>query len=537
MNPHAKRLLAVTDASPSSPAGRLLRGTLARAGYANIWGPLSEVAFSSTTIISPGLPTVVYGDDLFQELAGVNLKKEFKATTLNMRGSAFLRPDDGWGVVSIPPASIMMGGGKEARGLVDLYPMLALDAKRAEHVFEHGPSVPQVRIARSEEVAHLLLQEKDGGFISIDIEGTAENPKILGVGWEVGAAYAIPWDGGCVKLLNEIFMAPRWTPIFHNAAYDVAELQEIGAREPKHWVDTMILGAVVNPSIPKNLQQQTLTYVDGTVAWKGIPNHNDIDDPSPHNLRWQQWWAEMLGVLGMPIPKTQAEWYLFYNGLDVDYTLQLAYAQRKMLESQGRVKYYRELILPLQRPLLDLGRRGLPLDERALERHAKACLRLERMAKKILNDVVATNHKAELARLEPTVEQMQEEITLLKANKEIRKQTEYSRWHEYDAARKRIKDLHNRIQNGFNADSITERKELLYENLQLPLVRNDTGGVTTNEKALNSLASRLERGTIGKKDTRDMALRVIKALIANKKWATWRRNFLSAHGEETSEEE
>ena len=112
----------------------------------------------------------------------------------------------------------------------------------------------------------------------------------------------------------------------------------------------------------------------------------------------------------------------------------------------------------------------------------------------------------------------------------------FSKAKEMTKARTQLKARQAALDAGFNVDSPMQRIALL-ESLGLKLIKDrGTKGKTTNEKALEKLKGRLEKGTLKMpKERKARALEVLQALLDGKKFATVRRNFLQRKLEEQEE--
>lgn len=535
-------------------SGRLLRGALKRGGI-----PESNVAFSNAILCRPpwnefpGLAVanecarrhprpfmqgpfrgniLACGGNAIQALGGVILPP------LNVRGTMLpLDGFPGWFTGTVHPAFIsrvMDEGSRKGAGgkaMEELYPFLALDASRAAECRE--PRVPRVEVVTVAALRERFMAEYGQiGFVSVDIEGKDGVPKIIGFSWKRGHALVLEWDDAIVGFLKAI---PKLL-LGHNMTYDLGELRQVGFDPPPLWLDTINSAALIDPSIKHGLQAQVLSWVPGSVAWKGLINHTEGPDFEGGDVGfWRDMWREVLARLGRRIPASGQEWYYFYNGLDVAWTYELFERHFEILKKEGRQEYYTQVLMPLQTSLLEMGERGMPFDKAAAERHVKGCLRVERMAKRIVDQM----GRAVLLKRFTDAEN---EVNFLVHVKERENSKKFSRAAELTKARGKFRDAKVKLEEGFNIESNKQRTELVYGYFGLPVQRNDAGNPTADEDALLELKKRLERvGFDGKPDptikpkigTRADAVRVLHALIAGKKWPHWRRNYLNPPLKET----
>src|SRR5437867_754310 len=104
-------------------------------------------------------------------------------------------------------------------------------------------------------------------------------------------------------------LMPHCLPVFHNAAYDVPALEAEGV-EVRQWIDTINLAALVNPSVKLGLEAQALTYVPGSVAWKGLVDHKrGIHAMTPAVALFRKLWREVLGRAGRLCPDGDEAWF------------------------------------------------------------------------------------------------------------------------------------------------------------------------------------------------------------------------------------
>jgi hypothetical protein len=245
-------------------------------------------------------------------------------------------PTPVWVTCSLHPAFLVRGGGsdnpgeEQGKSVDELKPCLGVDARRAAI----ESSVPHVPLCVScASPGDLPAGPPDGALVSVDIEGANGRPNIVGVSWEEGTAYVMPWTEELRVWLTRLFA--RCVPTFHNAAFDVPELELAGVTPPKVWIDTINLAALYDPDQPMNLQWQVLTHVPGSTAWKGLVNHEKGPDFEEGTVKqYRTMWRDILLRLGREHPQTGQEWYHFYNCLDVCYSLSLYYSLRRKLEAQ-----------------------------------------------------------------------------------------------------------------------------------------------------------------------------------------------------------
>jgi DNA polymerase I-like protein with 3'-5' exonuclease and polymerase domains len=477
-------------------------------------------------------PVVAYGAKAIHALSGMIL------SPLDIRGSILpVSGAPGWFTASIHPAFILRAqskarGAEQGKAMDELYPLLALDASRAQEC--SAPRVPRVEMPTVEQLRAEWLRERPT-IVSVDIEGKDGIPKIVGVGWRMQHTFVLDWSDGLRTFLDEMFATEGCLPLFHNANYDIPELREAGVRPPERWLDTINIAALEDPSLKLRLQVQVLCWVLGTTTWKGLIDHEEGPDYTGGDVSlYRDLWTEILTRLGRRVPGTGDEWYKFYNGLDTAWTFELFHTLRRRQTADGDRfnRYYMQVMMPVQGVLMEMTERGMPFAPDVAEYHKAGCVRLERMAKGIADKLGGPILVQRVAEAEAPVAEM-EELRLRELSETGRRA--YSRATELTKLKGKLRAAREALEEGFNIESNKQRTSLVYDWFGLPVQKNDAGNPTADEDALTSLYKRLTRvDETGKLDatvkpkrgTREEVGRLLKALIAGKKWPYWRRNYL-----------
>lgn len=457
-----------------------------------------------------------------------------KLSARKVRGSVLPTLAGGWAVATVGPEFIAnFDPDLNAKAQHHFRPLVMQDVNKAIHHCK--PTVPRVRhvvslLDRAEmwqSYQDYVERTGERPLLSLDIEGRDGLPVLVGLCWEPGESWVFNWQGAVDARLLERFFE-LGTVVAHNAAYDIPELAEAGVAPPEIWVDTINTAALVDPSVPLNLQSQVLTWVNGYVTWKGLVNHDDITEETPENTMYRELWRQVLKAEGIDCGGWDPmDWYVFYNGLDVDSTRRLVDEHKR--ELGGRWEYYLTLMQPLQSRLIETGERGMPVNANTLADHREKCLARAENALGTLRVVAEAPLRQALTEAQKAVEQLEDARELEQAASATR--IKFSQAKELTSARAKLRTRQYALEAGFNADSADQRKKLLYEYLGLPKkhkYNRKTGGrsVTTSDDALQELISQLERKTIKpKRGDREQAIEVCRALIEAKKWMTWARNF------------
>ena len=469
------------------------------------------------------LPWLACGANAVEALTG------YRLPVLKARGSwlPVRSLPDKWVLATFHPAYLVRGAGQEAKGQDQLTPLLSVDASRA--LSGGGPVVPRVFYDDPQGMISAFRKDRPKA-VSFDIEGGGGRPNLIGFAWKEDEVWVLHWSDEVKDLTDEILH--NSLPIAHNANYDVPELREAGVPPPTKWIDTINLAALYDPSLPMNLQQQVLTHVPGSTAWKGLVDHTHGPDYEGKQQKLMRGlWTEILTRLRYEVPRSGDEWYMFYNGLDTAWTLSLAIQLRQKLAKQGRYTYYRDLMLPLQAPLQDLGDEGIPYDPERIEVHAEACKRLVRMA----TGIVSREGNKMLMTL--AVEASEPLRDLLKMRRESKAVgvKKFCWVAELTKARTAFRNLKARYKAGFNIDSPQQKALLIGSWLGLPLPKTEKGNATTSDKHLENLLKRMLRIDLegswvptvkSKRVPQGEAVRIITAILAGTKWGHWEKTFL-----------
>jgi len=471
MKRHQPAIVSTPDNGRSLQTSTITTRNVAGAGGS------SNSARQSVAADTGHLPLLACGANATEALSNLRLPAtKTRGTVLPVRGG-------GWCVSTLHPAYLLRGreGTEMGKAQDHLRPLLAQDAKRALH---STPRIPTIRPSTPDKTIEAFRLDKPA-FFEFDLESREGKPTLLGVAWNIGEAWVLEWSDRCGPLLEEMWA--NALPAAHNAAFDVPEVEAAGVKPPGEWIDSINLSAAYDASLPQGLQSQVLTWVPGSMAWKGLIDHRrGYGVETPDVLRYGGLWTETLTRLGRRVPKNRREWFVFYNGLDAAWGLELTVRLRDQLKAQGRLGLYTDVMQPLQGPLLEMGDRGLKVSPKRLRHHRAAADRLVRMARHALNRV-STEMLKKQAEANGTLDLFGEAPT-------------------------------------FNPDSHKQKTELIHGHLGLPKVtKKGTKGHTLDKTALESLASRVARGTVKPKhSTPEAAMTVLRSLLAISVWSKWR---------------
>jgi uracil-DNA glycosylase family 4 len=470
------------------------------------------------------LPWLACGANAVEALTG------YRLPILKARGSVLpVLGQDRWLTATYHPAFLVYGPRDEAKGQVHLEPLLSVDARRALDC--GGPKVPHVFFGSPDTVISAFRRDQPKA-VSVDIEGGGGEPKLVGLAWSSDQAWVMRWSNRTREVTEEILHSAL--PIAHNASYDVPELREAGIDPPAKWIDTINLATCYNPAFPMNLQFQVLTHVPGSTIWKGLVDHErgpDWEGQTQKLLRGL--WREIFRRLGRQPPTDGWGWYAFYNGLDTAWTFGLAEKLRKGLAKQGRYQYYKEVLQPLQQPLLDLGERGIPTDPERFDFHARGCRRLVALA----SAKVAEEGKKMLMGKAVEAAQNVREYLQHRRIERFQGKKKYSNAEGLSKARGRLRDAKKRLREGFSLESPQQKSQLVGEWLGLPLPRTEKGNLSTKDDGMEVLLKKLSRedeegkpfpvATVKpKKVSLEKAIEIVGAIVSGTKWAHWEKTFL-----------
>lgn len=547
-------------------SGRLLRGLLSRSGFAD-----SELCFRNVVLCrppgndfpgqqiaqeclrrhQPEIPEgkhLLLGANAVESLTGLSWRgKRDGGGITDVHGSWLPMRGGQWGVASVHPSFVQRGRDEGAiqqgKSQSEWYPQIARAALKASR---GAPTVPYIQPVSGSQLVQFWLwrAEMVGNVeaVEIDVEGRIGDIHLCGYSWAPDHAYVTHWDSDAKRALEWILKDCREQsipPAFHNGDYDVQVIEHEGVSVPP-WDDSIVTAGLLDPSQRMGLQRQALTHLDNSIAWKGLVDHEQGPDyEGPVQLKMRALWTDVLarlGITGPRVPKSSREWYWFYNGLDCAWGLALRNSHMQTLQKQGRLAYYYNIARRIQRPLVAMSE-GFLCDETKLERHRTACQRLVRMGTRILR---ASGKAALLAMYQEAEQVVCDLVELRQAELEDFQlgRPPFSKAAELDKARSRARSAKAILAEGFNPESNKQKGMLLCQWYGIALPETDSGNLEVNEDVLTTRLSQLKRGTIKprKQFTVEEVVRVIQAMLAVKKWATWERNFLSPDQAEPDED-
>jgi hypothetical protein len=432
----------------------------------------------------------------------------------------------GWFIQTIHPAFIARGGGGQDKGLAQTQwlPMLVWDIEKA---LQGQPGLPTVRVVGGSELSLILDGLTGPNLVAIDLEGR-DKPTLVGLSWDPSEAWVAWYNPAVQKALKGLLSRTNILSAWHNAEFDLLMLQracEIPL--PHKWIDTIVMAGVVDPSVRLGLQSQVLAHLPESLPWKGLVDHRNLELRGQNGRDGQRLAVNKLraeqGRNEIPLD-SHRKWYAFYNGLDAAWTRGLV---DRLSARLGHRTYYQSMCQGLQRPLLELSERGLPIDAEAALRHRARLLELERQAYGLVERVGEIVRASRLSKITQQIEllerQRAEELVEHKAAGGKGK-PKFSRAGDLTKLRTKVKSA----ERPFNVDSYQQRVELVvgYLGLELPTGK-ERSTVTTDDKALESLLSRVQRGTLKPKNVPvDETLGILQGMVEAKKWAVWRRTFV-----------
>lgn len=153
--------------------------------------------------------------------------------------------------------------------------------------------------------------------------------------------------------------------------------------------------------------------------------------------------------------------------------------------------YYRNIIQPLQKPLLLMGRKGMPVDRTVLERERS---RLEARSRELLGRL----GQSLVGLLDDEISRTAQTLAALESERDAEhlaagKRGKFSRAGELTKVRAKLKALEKQAAEGLNPKSATQKARLVYQYWGLPKVRSSktfkSGGV--DESVLQQLIDKL----------------------------------------------
>lgn len=159
--------------------------------------------------------------------------------------------------------------------------------------------------------------ETDGYFGPIDR---------IGVGLPQ-ATYTLPWDARVRERCATLLSRPNVLKVAHNIQFDAPKLRDQGAVVAPPWWDTMLSAQLIEPDMPKALRSAVPLFLDAR-PWK----HLSASEPAR------------------------------YNAADVSYTRALFLAHHAILEDEGMLRYFQDILMPGVPVLIGQSELGLTVD-------------------------------------------------------------------------------------------------------------------------------------------------------------------------------
>lgn len=240
-----------------------------------------------------------------------------------------------------------------------LRPVWIADLKKAKKISESEWSPPDERfiIYPSIKMVEELVSRVKGKPLAVDIETSGDRIWCVGIAWSKYDAMCIPFfkkggepywndiEGYKVReYLHDLLASSPL--IFQNAKFDVAYLEEHGYSIPQIVDDTMLLHHAVSPEFPHDLGFIVSQYGD-TPYWKGEMKFKDT-----------------------PVHMVDDEDLRTYNCRD---SVVLHQVREPMLDELKKLgekaeDVYRNITLPLIRPVMDMERQGLKVSQSRLKK-------------------------------------------------------------------------------------------------------------------------------------------------------------------------
>jgi DNA polymerase-1 len=378
------------------PAGRMLKHAMAECGLQfhttyrmNVicCRPLNNDIHSSDSIEAIKCCLPGFEEELaFLKKLGIKILSPLGNTAIDalhlegniskLRGSVFQHKD----FIAVPtyhPSYILRGAqNEEPVWYADFRKIKELSTtawKPPRELFNINPTVEQIEYFCSDAV-------KNDRLVAIDIETTGGlNPefnKIMMIGMAIDGerALVVPFcengkfdkwhNGNAVRVTKAVSsVLKKCRTMYHNAMFDVSQLECKGFSVDRITHDTMLLAHCIHPELPKNLGYVVSIY-GKTPFWKDVVKGSKdrmIDQPDD-------------------VVRT-------YNARDSVVLHQILRPMLDDLKAVGTEESYKQEIR-LLRPLIDMTARGILIDQDALKKKKvdlkKKCESLEKQIKKSL---------------------------------------------------------------------------------------------------------------------------------------------------------
>lgn len=177
-------------------------------------------------------------------------------------------------------------------------------------------------------------------YVVGDIETEGYNGPIERIG--IGTAekiWTLPWSADVRDRVAALLGRADVMKVFHNIQFDAPKLRDQGAPVAPPWWDTMLAGQLIEPDLPKALRSMAPLYLD-VKPWKHLAHTN---------------------------PE-------LYNATDIATTRALFLAQWEILERDGMLGYFQQVLMPGVPVLIGQYELGLTVDLEEYERLERAVI-------------------------------------------------------------------------------------------------------------------------------------------------------------------
>ena len=267
---------------------------------------------------------------------------------------------------------------------------------------EEGPARPRAADLLLDPTVDELASYLDGAtFLSVDVETPRDDRytiELCGVSKGPGSGVVFPWREPHISIMREVLEASNVAKVGHNFSFDDIAFRAAGIRMAGTVLDTIQAAALLWPPFREARRRRwsALTtccarVLDFVPMWK-----------HPEDGATQAFYRAAFPAI--------PDWLhpRLYCALDCIYTGALWPRLRTLLEQEGMLYLYLEIVAPAARVLVDMEERGFPVDVAERERLRAAATDEKEKVDETLRNSTDAYHRKRLQVVESAVEILQQ---------------------------------------------------------------------------------------------------------------------------------
>jgi len=265
---------------------------------------------------------------------------------------------------------------------------------------EEGPARPRAADLLLDPTPDELASYLDGAtFLSVDVETPREDRytiELCGVSKGSGSGIVFPWREPHISIMREVLEASNVAKVGHNFSFDDIAFRAAGIRMGGTIIDTIQAAALLWPPFREARRRRwsALTTCCCRVL-DFVPMWKHPEDPTTQAF----YRAAFPTIPDWQHPR-------LYCALDCIYTGALWPRLRALLEQEGMLYLYLEVVAPAARVLVDMEERGFPVDVEERERLRALALSEKEKVDEALRNATESYHRKRLQVIGDAIEEL-----------------------------------------------------------------------------------------------------------------------------------